>query len=410
MEPDSDPRVDGVETTPSSQQTTQPTSTRSVWPRVIGAVLGAFVVLVAVGAFVAWRSVTAIERVPFDQTAARDRLGQVGQDQADVFDAVIQEAEIAALEAEDDEAALPLDDGDLLSGARDALAGNEITAGFVVPHATSAKVDDTVYDSYLLIGSDESGALADVIIYLLSPTDGAAPIMVSLPRDLYLPNPCTQGNTRINAALNGCGEFANGAELLGLMVEDFTGVPVDHFMTVDFEGFASIVDAFGGLEICVDNPVRDIKSFLSLEAGCTQADGETVLAWVRSRQTQELVDGRWQRMEGVSDFSRQERQQEVLIEIAAKLASFGSITAFGDVVAGLQDAVTFDEGLNFAALINTAWDNRDLDLNSVERIDLAFENYTVDRGEFRSFVLIPTTSFEEALQNTTIALTESGGA
>ncbi|MDH3499206.1 MAG: LCP family protein [Acidimicrobiia bacterium] len=372
--------------------------------------LAGLLVIGAIGLFVAWRSLTAIERVPFDQSEARTRLEAVPDDRVEEFQAQVEAAEAAAVASEQEDDSSPVDEEDLLEGARDALGNREVSSNFEVPFASSPPVDDSVYDSYLLIGSDLSGALADVIIYVLNPTqpDGS-PIMVSLPRDLYLPNPCTRSNTRLNAALNGCGEYANGPELLGLMVEDFTGVPVDHFATVDFEGFTAVVDAFGGYEICVDHPVRDAKAFLELGAGCTEADGETVLAWVRSRQTQELVEGGWRRMEGVSDFSRQARQQEVLLGIASKLRSFGSVTAFSQVVARLQESVTFDAGLDFAALIDTAWDNRDVDLATIERVDVPFEDYTVDLGELKAYVLVPGASFEQTLANTTIALDEAGG-
>ncbi len=382
----------------------------STWKRV--AVLSALVIVLLSGLviFVAWRSLTAIERVPFDGTEARQRLEAVSDEQVQQFQAALEAAETAALEGELAAESLPVDDQDLLDGPRSALAGREISANFEVPHAHSSPVDDSVYDAYLLIGADLSGSLADVIMYVLKPTDGGSPIIASLPRDLYLPNPCTRTNTRLNAALNGCGEFANGPELLGLMVEDFTGIPVDHFAIVDFEGFVEVVDAFGGYEICVDNPVRDPKAFLNLDAGCSLADGETVLAWVRSRRTQEFVNGRWRTMEGVSDFSRQERQQEVLLGIASKLRSFSSITAFRAVVSKIQDSVQVDEGLDFATLINTAWGNRDLDLTAIERLTLDFDDRTVEVGGLTAYVLVPTMPFEQALAGTTVALDDAGGA
>lgn len=388
-------------------------ATRNRW-LIVRVVLWAVIAVAAaaaLGLFLAWRSLTGIERVPFDGVEARDRLESVPPEEAERFQAAVEAAETAALEAELAVGDIPIiDDEDLLGVVRSALADREITSEFEVPHATSSPIDDTVFDAYLLIGSDLSGSLADVIIYVLRPTAGGEPIMVSLPRDLYLPNPCTRSNTRLNAALNGCGEFANGPELLGLMVEDFTGIPVDHFAIVDFSGFSRVVDAFGGYEICVENPVRDAKAFLELDAGCTLADGETVLAWVRSRRTQELADGRWRLMDGVSDFSRQERQQDVLLGIASKLTSFSSLTAFRDVVAKLQDSVTVDEGLDFAGMIDTMWDNRNIDLSQVERVNLPVENYTVDIGELQAFVLVPTSSFESVLAGTTVALSDTPDA
>ena len=406
MDIDQEVHTDESKEDPEGGAVRHPSSARRVlaWTALV------LVGIVGLGLFVAWRSLTAIERVPFDQQQARDRLEAVPDEVAEEFQSRVEAAETAALEAELSAAAEDIDDEDLLEGARAALGNPEITGSFEVPFASSPAVDDSVYDSYLLIGSDLSGSLADVIIYVLIPSGEGAPTMVSLPRDLYLPNPCTRSNTRLNAALNGCGEFANGPELLGLMVEDFTGIPVDHFATVDFEGFAAVVDAFGGYEICVDNPVRDAKAFLELDAGCTEADGETVLAWVRSRQTQEMVDGVWRRMDGVSDFSRQERQQEVLLGMAAKLRSFDSITAFGGVVAGLQDSVTFDAGLDFAALIDTAWDNRNIDLSSIEKLHPAFDDLTVDLGDLRAYVLVPTSPFADSLSGATVALDDSVGS
>ena len=177
------------------------------------------------------------------------------------------------------------------------------------------------------------------------------------------------------------------------MVEEYTGVPIDHFAIVNFSGFTDVIDAFDGLEICVDHPVRDVKASLELSAGCTQADGEVVLQWVRSRATQELVDGSWHTMEGVDDFVRQERQQDVLIDIANKLGSFSSLASLTDVAAGLANAVTFDEGMDIAKLVQTGWALRDIGLATISRVQPGFRNYVTESG---AFVVVPTASFADA--------------
>ena len=149
------------------------------------------------------------------------------------------------------------------------------------------------YRSFLLIGTDDAAGIADVIILAVLPADGSEPFMVSVPRDLYIPNRCTNDYTRINATLHGCGEV-NGPTALSLAVEDFTGISVNHFALFDFAGFADIIDGVGGVEICVEYERTDWRADLHLAAGCTQADGATALAWVRSRQPRENVDGTWQ--------------------------------------------------------------------------------------------------------------------
>ena len=340
-----------------------------------------------------------IPRVEFDQGAALDALGTVSDSElAEIQNEIIEfESEVIAEEVADEEAAI--EDGDLLETVREQLSESEIDASYLAPYASGAPVADSLHDTYLLLGTDLSQLRADVIILVMLPRDDSAPVLTSLPRDLYLRNPCTQRNSRINAALFGCGDLVNGPELVALMVEDYTGVPVDHFAIVDFDGFTEVIDAFGGLEICVEHPVRDNKAELSLPAGCTQADGEVVLQWVRSRATKELVDGTWRTMAGVDDFARQQRQQNVLIDIANKLGSFSSIASLTDVAAGLASSVTFDAGMDLANLVQTGWSLRDINLSTIDRVRPSFANYITSSG---AFVVVPTESFSDALELATL--------
>ena len=223
-------------------------------------------------AFRVWRAWRNVDRIAFDVTEAREALGQQGTiavDGGQTADGTGEEAEVPGT--------LPPD----------------------VTLPTSPHLAPEALQAFLVIGSDYrpqlgAGSRADVIVLVLLPADGADPVMVSIPRDLYLPNPCIGGYTRINATLNGCGEAASGPELLSVAVEDFTGVEIDHFVVFDFEGFKAIVDRVGGVEICVEHAVRDSKTDppLDLPAGCTVADGAMTLSWVRSRHTQELVGRR----------------------------------------------------------------------------------------------------------------------
>lgn len=262
-------------------------------------------------------------------------------------------------------------------------------------------VDDDAF-AVLIVGSDQRSVSAlsrraDVIMLFVVPPDDLDPILVSIPRDLYLPDPCFGGDARVNQALSGCGDLASGPELLAVVVEDFTGIQVDHFAVFDFVGFRKIVDRVGGVEICVDNPVRDSRTDphpLSLPAGCTMADGGQALAWVRSRRTQELVDGRWRIMPGVNDLARNQRQQELIIQALIRLKGFRDISELTALAEDLAEAFTIDDGLSLTSAVRLAWNMRRVDVDSIVRPVIPTRGFVSPRGES---VLRPLEPFSDTL-------------
>ncbi len=329
-------------------------------------------------AFRAWRAWSDVERIPFQVSDAREAMGAAGTAAVDGGQAT----------------------GEDPPTGEDEMPGT-LPADITIP--TSPRLEPEALQAFLVIGSDYrpqrgTSSRADVILLVILPADGADPVMISIPRDLYLPNPCTGGLTRINATLNGCGEVATGPELLTVAVEDFTGVQIDHFALFDFEGFKAIIDRVGGVEICVDYAVSDSKTDppLDLPAGCTVADGPMTLSWVRSRHTRELVDGVWRRMEGINDLARTERQQELLLEALGRLKSFRSVTEFGALVEDLGGTFTIDEGLSLGDAINLAWDMRGIDVGSIKRPTIPVADYVTSGG---AYVLLPQASFAEVLES-----------
>lgn len=263
------------------------------------------------------------------------------------------------------------------------------------PNAFGEPIPDEVFESYLLLGSDASGALADSIIYVLRPAVGGAPIMVSLPRDLYVWNLCKERYTRINEGLGGCRGTASGPEMMAIMVEDYTGIPVDHLARIDFGGFARLIDLMGGIQVCVDNPTRDIKSHLQIDdPGCRVVDGTTALAWVRSRHGEELVDGEW-RAAGQSDFTRQTRQQDVLFQLAAKAASFTSPTNLVSRLSAVSSSIRLDSGWSFGEAVSTAWRYRGIKKADVIRFRIDVSNMRSPQG---AAVLTPNRTFTDQLR------------
>jgi LCP family protein required for cell wall assembly len=259
--------------------------------------------------------------------------------------------------------------------------------------ARGEPMPDEVFESYLLVGTDASGYLADTIILALQPVEGA-PILVSLPRDLYVWNLCKGSFTRLNTGLGGCSEAASGSELLAIMVEDYTGIPIDHLARINFAGFARVVDVMGGIDVCVDRPTRDLKSHLLIEStGCQRVDGETALAWVRSRHQEQLSDGVWQ-ASGGSDFARQQRQQDALFQLAARAAGFSSPGSLTNKLAAVTSSVRVDSSWSFGQAVATAWRYRGIDKSQVRRFSIEVANY---RTSYGAAVLLPTVAFRDQL-------------
>ena len=104
----------------------------------------------------------------------------------------------------------------------------------------------------LATGGDIGNGRTDTILLVHVPASGRArpPTMVSIPRDSYVPIP-GYGEDKINAA------FAfGGAPLLAQTVEQATGIRLDHYAEIGFDGFAVMVDAVGGVTMCPTEPIR----------------------------------------------------------------------------------------------------------------------------------------------------------
>jgi LCP family protein required for cell wall assembly len=267
-------------------------------------------------------------------------------------------------------------------------------------------LDRGVLNTFLVIGTDQRDGLgtsirADVILLIMLPPSTNDAIMLSIPRDLYVTNPCLNRKTKINANLNGCGDEISGPELMAIAVEDFTGVPVDHFAVFNFAGFEQIIDTVGGVEICVgDYPIRDLNEGLydfSMPAGCSVANGRLALSWVRSRHTQQLIDGRWRTIPGVSDLTRNERQQDLLLIALEKLKGVTDFNALSSLVERVADAFAIDDTLGLRDAIGILWDARSIDSDFIYRPVLDVRFSETEDGES---ILVAVRSFQAILSET----------
>jgi LCP family protein required for cell wall assembly len=162
------------------------------------------------------------------------------------------------------------------------------------------------------------GERSDTTIVMHISGDRKSAVGVSVPRDtmITLPN-CKKddGNragekVRFNEAIQ-----IGGPGCTIKVIEEMSGLDINNFMLVDFRGFKRIVDAVGGVEICVSEPVDDPLSGLKLDKGKHVVQGEEALAFVRARKT--LGDG--------SDTSRIRRQQAFLSSLMRKVLSSGTL-------------------------------------------------------------------------------------
>lgn len=282
---------------------------------------------------------------------------------------------------------------------------------------TPAPLDNGLH-AFLLVGSDSrdeladtegfgefEGNRADVVMVLLK--DEGRTGLLSLPRDLIVEDPCRGGENRLSEMLEGC-ESMNGPTLLTVVVEDVIGEPIEHFALIDLAGFQAAVDAVGGYEICVENPVRDQRAKLQLPAGCTMASGEQTLAWMRSRHTQELTDDGWQTMEGVNDLVRNERQRAFLMDMMGRIADVTSPQDMAQAAQSVAGYVTVDSELSLMDAVSIAWTLRGLGSERVTEIPVPVYDDTTSGG---ASVLRPQTPVDEIVAEflTTAAATNDEG-
>lgn len=140
---------------------------------------------------------------------------------------------------------------------------------------------DAEQQAELATGGEVGNGRTDTIMLVHLPglmSSGPA-TMVSIPRDSYVPIP-GYGEDKINAAY-----ALGGAPLLAQTVEQATGLRLDHYAEVGFDGFASMVDAVGGVTICPSEPISDPLAGIDLPAGCQELNGRNALGFVRTRAT-----------------------------------------------------------------------------------------------------------------------------
>ena len=270
--------------------------------------------------------------------------------------------------------------------------------------------------AYLLIGSDErgnedeesyiDGKRADVIILGFFNETINKNALISIPRDTLVNNLCTGEVERINASYkkNNCG---NGAENIVAAVNTLTGIKIQHIASFNFDGFETIIDSFNGIEICVDRTQREGFAF-ELQEGCQKVNGSTALNWTRSRNTEVLIgqkiidengndNSEWKKMDNVSDLSRVERQQYLVIQLLSELENFSSFAELLQFIQALEETFVVDEGLSVNKATNILWDMRTIELDNITKLTIPTSPYELNDG--RQVLILNGNFYDFATEN-----------
>lgn len=275
------------------------------------------------------------------------------------------------------------------------------------------ELDESI--NILLLGTDarigDEISRTDAIILVRLDAETKRVSMLSFPRDLWVSIP-NYGKNKINAAYpigEKQGGPSYGAALAKSTVSELTGLPIDNFVMINFEGFVTLIDKLGGITIdvpkaIVDNayPVDeypgDVRTMrISFEAGPQVMDGATALIYSRTRHAD-------------SDFGRNQRQQQVLLAIFDQIRNQGLMSNLNNVdvyTAALRDYVRTD--LSRSEMVRLASIAPSLNASNIQRFSISAKMVAEASNPYR-LVLSDTKAFERLLKEMTGEALTAGGS
>lgn len=211
---------------------------------------------------------------------------------------------------------------------------------------------------------------------------GPKPVLISIPRDSYVPIP-GHGHNKLNAAL-----AFGGPNLLIQTVENVTGLRIDHYMGIGFGGLVSVVNQVGGVQVCLKSGMNDQYSGVNLSAGCHNLNGTQSLAFVRDRHSF-----------AIGDLQRIQDQRLFLSALLKKATSPGvylnpfTALPFGSAAAS---SLSVDKGTHLYDLVQVAFALRNPQTGTVP---IANPSYFTSAGEAVQWNRTQALQLFNALQN-----------
>lgn len=244
--------------------------------------------------------------------------------------------------------------------------------------------------SILVLGSDtragqsdvagNAPGLSDTTILLHLAADRSRAYGVSIPRDLMVSRPmCSDKHTGDELAPQQAAQwneaYAVGGEACTIaQFEEMSDLRVDHFLVVDFAGFKNMVDALGGVPVCVPNEVDDPIGRIHLPAGSYNVQGNQALDYVRVRHSIGTQD--------TGDIGRMKRQQAFLASMVNKAVSAGTLFNPQRLISFLDAAtksLTTDPGMRqLTTMAGLANEVKNIGLDKVQFFSMPFEAYDAD--------------------------------
>ena len=206
--------------------------------------------------------------------------------------------------------------------------------------------------------SAAGGERSDTILILHIPSGGGKPVLVSIPRDSYVPIP-GYGSSKINAAFD-----LGGPKLLAETIQNDTGLYINHYMGIGFGGFVSVVNAVGGVRMCLPGPMVDPKAGLNLKAGCQTLNGDEALGYVRTRNF------------ALSDLQREQDQRLFIKALLSKMTSPSVLLnpfAIIPAATGSANTLTVSQGTSVYDLMHVAFALRSPETTTVPLANLDYQ-------------------------------------
>lgn len=228
------------------------------------------------------------------------------------------------------------------------------------------------------VGGDDNSARSDTTIVLHLSADRRRAIGVSIPRDsmVHMPDCLRRDGTVRRGGLRMFNEAfqIGGVGCVQRTVERLTGVYIDHFVVVDFNGFRRMVNALGSVEVCIPKDVDDHVGNIHFTRGRHRLSGNQALDWVRVRHG----------LDDTGDIGRIRRQQEFLAAMARKALSTGVIANPVRLLSFLDAAtqsLTLDRGLgNLNRLRKLAQEVNGIGLDNIQFVTVPNRPWPRDRN------------------------------
>jgi LCP family protein required for cell wall assembly len=237
--------------------------------------------------------------------------------------------------------------------------------------------------AYGLCSQGVNGVNSDVIMILHVDPAHHRLALLSIPRDLFIPNARSTGANKVDAGL-----YQGLTQLVAAIEEDF-GIPIQHAVSLNFDQFANVVDALGGINMSFPMSVFDQESGLNVRAAtCVHLDGTQALQVVRARHLQYDAPGNdagdpfsWPQ-EAQSDLARIRRDHEFLRVLAAAVAKRGLGNPISDLslINSVKGDLTFDQSWSVGDMASLVLDFHSVDINSVPQLTLPVAEVTDPEG------------------------------